>query len=135
MSNPAFALQEAMRGTLLAHAPLVSLLQGHYVYDEVPRGANIPMVVFGDIETRDWSTAGKLAHEHFVTLEVKTNRRDRSLAQAIVSEVETALDGAALNLAGHALVNLRLVFWSVARLKGQEQFGATVRYRAATEPL
>jgi hypothetical protein len=135
VSNPAFALQTAMRGALLAHAPLVLLLQGQHVFEEVPRGASASHVSFGDIETRDWSVADQKAHEHFVTLRIQTNSRGRKLAQDIVDEIEAALDGAALTLTGHRLVNLRLTFWSVARDKAGEHFGATLRFRAATEPL
>ncbi len=135
MSNPAFALQEAMRARLLAQAPLVLLLQGSHVFDEVPRGARTPHVSFGTIETRDWSVADAKAHEHFVTLQVSTNSRGRKLAQDILAEIEAALDNAALTLAGHALVNLRLVFWAVAKEKSGETYGATARFRAATEPL
>ena len=45
------------------------------------------------------------------------------------------LDNAALNLAGHRLVNLRLTLWSVVRDRQGENFGANLRFRAATEPL
>ena len=135
MSNPGFLVQEAMRGALLGHAPLIALLQGHHVYEEHPRGVKEPFVSFGLIETRDWSVADQKAHEHFVTLDVRTNQRSRKLAQDIVSEIETALDNGALSLVGHALVNLRLIFWTVARDKAGENFNATLRFRAATEPL
>ncbi|MGQ0485724.1 MAG: DUF3168 domain-containing protein [Hyphomicrobiales bacterium] len=134
MSNPAFALQEAMRSRLLAHAPLTLLLQGQHVFDEVPRGANPPFVAFAAIETRDWSVADRKAHEHFVTLQVVTNSRSRKLAQDLLAEIEAALDNAVLTLAGHVLVNLRLMFWAVAKEKTGENYGATLRFRAATEP-
>jgi Protein of unknown function (DUF3168) len=135
VSNPAFALQQAMRDALLAHAPLVLLLQGHHVYEEMPRGASPAYVSFGDIETRDWSVADQRAHEHFVTLSVRTNSRSRKLAQDILAEIEAVLDNQSLSLAGQRLVNLRLTFWSVTREKNGENFGATLRFRAATEPL
>ena len=124
-----------MRQALLAHAPLVLLLQGNHVFDEVPRGAHTPHVTFAAMETRDWSVADAKAHEHFVTLQVSTNSRGRKLAQDILAEIEAALDNAALTLADHALVNLRLIFWAVARDRNGETFGATSRFRAATEPL
>ena len=123
-----------MRAALLAHAPLIALLKGHNVFDELPRGLNAPYVALGDIETKDWSVADKLAHEHFVMLLVRSNSRGRKLAQDIVAEIEACLDNASLSLAGHTLVNLRLVFWNVARDKNAETFGATLRFRAATEP-
>jgi len=135
VSNPAFALQTAMRQALLAHAPLVLLLGGAHVYEELPHGAATSYVSFGDAETRDWSTADRKAHEHFVSLSIRTNARSRKLAQDIVDEIEAVLDNAALTLDGHRLVNLRLIFWSVARDKTSENFGGLIRFRAATEPL
>jgi hypothetical protein len=64
-----------------------------------------------------------------------TQRRSRADAQALASAIEQALDNAALPLDGHALVNLRLIFWSVARARNSENYAATLRFRAATEPL
>lgn len=133
MSSAALALQTAMRDRLLAHAPLLALLGGSHVFDEIPRGEQEPFVVFSAIETRDWSVQGQKAHEHFVSLDVKTKSRSRKLAQDIANEIETALDNQALTLADHVLVNLRIVFWTVA--KTNENFGANIRFRAATEPL
>lgn len=135
MSNPVQALQTAMRAALLAHAPLTVLLQGGHVYEELPRGAHATYVAIGDSETRDWSTSDHKAHEHFLTLSIRTNSRSRKLAQEILDEIEAVLDGASLTLDGHRLVNLRVIFWSVTREKNGENFGATIRFRAATEPL
>jgi len=135
MSAASLALEEAMRARLLAHAPLRLLLGGAHVHAELPRGSHAPCVVFEAIETRDWSTADAKAHEHMVNLAIRTNSRGRALAQAILDEIEVALDGVSLNLSGHRLVNLRLVFWSVMRERGGETFGALARFRAATEPL
>ena len=87
MSNPGFALQMAMRDALLAHAPLILLLGGAHVHEELPRGASPTHVSFATIETRDWSTADAKAHEHFVTLAVKTNSRSRRLAQDILEQI------------------------------------------------
>lgn len=131
--SSALALQTAMREALVAHAPLLALLGGGHVFDELPRGAQEPYVAFAGIETRDWSVQGQKGHEHFVTLEVKTRSRSRALAQDIVGEIETALDNADLALPGHALVNLRLTFWTVAR--ANEFFNAVVKFRSATEEM
>ena len=130
-----FELVEAMRAALLAHGPLTSLLGGAHIYDEVPRGQPASFIEFAGLETRDWSTADHAAHEHFVTLAVRTNNRSRRLAQTLTAEIERALDGAALVVDGHRLVNLRLIFWTVARGLGAPGFGASLRLRAATEPL
>ncbi|MCA0433498.1 MAG: DUF3168 domain-containing protein [Proteobacteria bacterium] len=131
--NAALSVQTAMRALLLADAPLLALLGGGHVFDEVPRGAKPPLVEFTAIETRDWSVMDQKAHEHMLQLAVATAERSRAAAQAICERIETVLDNAALTLEGHRLVNLRLVFWSVARSRDQS-FGATLRFRAATEP-
>ena len=133
--NAALALQQAMRAALLANTTLTGLLGGAHIYDEVPRGEPPLYVVFSTIETRDWSTTTQKAHEHFVNIEVSTNERARSRAQSICNAIETTLDNVALTLVGHALVNLRLVAWSVSRGKNNQNFGASLRFRASTEPL
>ena len=133
MSSSTLALQTAMRDALLAHAPLLALLGGGHVFDDVPRGGQEPYVAFAAIETRDWSVQDQKAHEHFITLEVKTKSRSRKPAQAIASEIETALDGVSLTLTGHVLINLRLNLWTVA--KANENFGAVLKFRAATEEI
>jgi hypothetical protein len=133
--SAALALQSAMRDALLANAPLKALLGGAHIYDEVPRGEPPLYVRFDSIETRDWSTATDKAHEHFVVIDVTTNERGRALAQAICSAIEAVLDQATLTLTGHRLINLRVVFWSVGKLRNAQTTGASLRFRAATEPL
>ena len=133
--NAALALQQAMRNALLANTTLTTLLGGAHVFDEVPRGEPPLHVVFGAIETRDWSTSTQKAHEHFVSIDVVTNERARGRAQAICNAIETALDNTVLVLADHRLINLRSTFWNVSRAKATNTFNATLRFRAATEPL
>jgi hypothetical protein len=132
--SAALPLQQAMRTALVADGGLIRLLGGAHVFDEVPRGAKAPYVTFEQCDSRDWSTATEAGEEHVIQLEVTTAERARGQAQAICDRVEAVLDDAALTLAGHRLVNLRLVFWSVARSRSDPSFGATLRFRAATEP-
>jgi hypothetical protein len=127
-------LQQAMGAALIDDAALTALLGGAHIFDEVPRGEPPLYVAFSGIETRDWSTATDKAHEHFITIEVMTNEKGRVLAQSICERIEAVLDQAALPLAGARLINLRLVFWSVSRAKPLQNFGASLRFRAATEP-
>lgn len=133
--NAALSLQQAMRQALLADAGLIALLGGAHVHDEVPRGEQPLSVSFGAIETRDWSVMDQKCHEHFITLDVATNQRGRTKAQAISDRIEAVLDNASLVLTDHRLVNLRVMFWSVSRSRNDKAFGATLRFRAATEPL
>jgi hypothetical protein len=133
--SAALALQQAMREALIADAGLKALLGGAHIFDELPRGEQPLFVNFAGIETRDWSTATDKAHEHFVVIDVTTNARSRALAQSICSTIEALLDNAVLTLTGHRLINLRVVFWNVAKQKNSENYGAQLRFRAATEPL
>lgn len=135
MSSPSTALQTAMRDRLLAHAPLMALLGGGHVHDEIPRGAHEPYVVFSSIETRDWGVQQQKAHEHFIAIDIKAKSRSRKLTQDIVHEIETSLDDAVFAIDGHVLINLRLTFWALSKDKAQEHFSATMKFRAATEPL
>jgi hypothetical protein len=124
--NPALALQQAMRAALLADTALLALLGGAHIYDEVPRGEPPLYVSFTGIETRDWSVMDQKAHEHFIMLDVTSNERGRAQTQSICNRIEAVLDNAALTLVGHRLVNLRITFWSVARVKVDKHFGATL---------
>ena len=135
MINPAVSLQQAMRVALIARGPFTSILGGAQIFDEVPRGANPPYLQFTGIETRDWSVADQKAHEHFVSLEIVTNSRSRAAAQAIANKVELTLDNSSLTLTDHKLINLRVIFTNVTRTRPTENFGAVLRFRAATEPL
>ena len=134
MIQPGLAVQQAMKAILASRPALNTLLGGAYVYDEVPRGATAPYVLFTLIETRDWSVSDQKAHESFVTLEVTSKSRSRAQAQNIVQEIELALDGMKPVLTDHNLINLRCVFISAARQKTADYFSATMRFRAATEP-
>jgi len=134
MMQPGLSVQQAMLAALRLRTTLTTLLGGAHIYDELPRGANAPYVLFNGIETRDWSVMDQKAHELLLTLEIMTNMRFRNQAQAITQEIETALDGVALVLADHKLVNLRCVFNITSRNKSTDAFTATMRFRAATEP-
>ena len=68
-----------------------------------------------------------------MSIVVRTNSRSRKTAQDVSAAVEAFLDGAALAVPGHRLVTLRLAFWSV--MKTGQSYGASLRFRAATEPL
>lgn len=133
--SPALSLQQAARSALLARSSLTTLLGGAHVFDEAPRGANPPYVVISGIETRNWSVVDQKAHEHFITIEVMTNARSRALAQNITAEIELGLDDAVLTLTDHKLVNLRHIFSNVTKSISTSNYGALLRFRAATEPL
>ena len=126
--NPALSLQKAMRDALLARPGWAIP-----VHDHVPQGAAAPYVYFAAAETRDWSTQTEKAHEHFITLRVKSKAGGKREAQGIIADIEAALDNASLVLSGHRLVNLRMTLWSAER--DGDRYNGAVRFRAVTEQL
>lgn len=129
MMHAALSLQIALRDRLLSHAPLAAMP----VFDHVPQGTAAPYIVIARIETRDWSTKDHEGAEHLVTLHVWSRHHGKSAVYGVLAEIDAALDGAALVLTDHRLVNLSTVFWTVTR-EGDLHRGL-VRLRAATEPL
>lgn len=133
MLSAALDLQEAMRAALAGDETLTAVLGGAHVHLELPRGAPANHVEFTAIDTRDWSTADERGLEHFISLAIRSASRGPLLVQEACAAVAAVLDGASLPLPRHRLVNLRLVFWSVA--KTGQSYSASLRFRAATEPL
>jgi hypothetical protein len=134
-TNPALALQTALRATLLADAGLVTALGGEQVFDDVPREVPFPYVTIGDIETRDWSTQTSRGHEHTVTIHVWSRYRGRKQVQELIGEIDRILDGADPPISDYRLVNLSTVFWTAQRESDGEVYRGTVRLRAVTEPV
>src|SRR5438874_11107225 len=124
------ALQKAMRARLAGDALLVALIGGARVYDDVPQGTSKPYVAFGDIATRDWSTKDSRGEEHFVTLHVWSDERGKKQAYEVIAAIDRVLDGAALILEGHRLINLATTFWTVTREAPGELYCGLVRMRA-----
>ena len=75
MATPAWELQKAIHGALTSDAEVIALLGGARIYDDVPRGAELPYVTFGQSTARDWSTGSEAGSEHIVTLHVWSRQR------------------------------------------------------------
>jgi hypothetical protein len=134
MSSPAWELQKAVYGALIAHAGLVTLLGGARIYDEVPRGAAFPYVTFGPSTMRDWSTGTETASEHILTLRVWSKSGGERDVHLILEAIRTALHEAALTVVGHRLVSLRHELSDAMRDPDGETYFGTARFRAVVEP-
>jgi Protein of unknown function (DUF3168) len=135
MASSAWELQKAVFAALSNDAPLTALLGGQRIYDDVPRGASLPYVTFGQSTVRDWSTGTDPGHEHLFTVHVWTRVTGERLAHQIMSALRDALHDAALTLSGFKLVNLRFEFSDSLREPDGETIHGVVRYRAVTEPV
>ena len=128
------ALRKAVRACLGADAALAALV-GARIYDGAPRTASMPYVTGGDARLRDWSTASDHGAEHLLTLEVWSAQPGAREALAIADLVSRLLDGAALTLDDHRLIDLRFVSLETRR-DGNGRFArASLRLRAITERL
>ena len=134
MSAPALALRAAIRTRCLADAVLASLMGGLVrLYDEPPHGAQPVYALFGDAETRDWSSSSDRGHEHLVALVVWATPGSAASGLAVADRLATLLDDAPLTLAGHRLVQRAVTATESAR---DDKTGLTrivLRLRAATE--
>lgn len=125
------ALQEAAVARLRGHAPLVALLGGAKIFDDVPQGTAAPYVTVA-IESRDWSSQTSRGHEHRVSLAAWSRERGRRQALEILGACETAL-ATPMVLDGHALVGMQVV--STAAERAGEFYRGVLRLRAVTEEL
>lgn len=135
MADASFALQQAFHARLTADAPLLALLGGPRIYDDVPQCAEFPYVTFGQSTERDWSTGSEDGREHTVTLHVWSRAHGRKEAVAVLAAARAALHDNSLTLVGHRLVNLRHEFSDARRDTDGETYHGTARFRAVTEPL
>lgn len=135
MTAAAFALQKAIHTRLVGDAMVTALLGGPRVFDDVPRGAQMPYVTFGLTTERDWSGDDAPGSEHILTLHVWSDAAGRKQAQEIIGAMRDALHDEALSLSGHRLVNLRHEFSDTRREPDGEGYRGLVRLRAVTEPL
>ena len=135
MTDPGWALQKAVYGTVTTNVDVLAVLGGPHIYDHVPRRTPRPYVTFAQSTIRDWSAGSETAHEHTVTLHVWANARGSKKAAAIADALRGALHDRQLTLDGHHLVNLRHELTEIRRIEDGETLNGIVRFRAVTEPV
>lgn len=128
-------LQQAIYSVLAANGPLVALLGGARIYDDVPQAAPYPHLTLGQTSALDWGTGTEDGEEHILTLHIWSQAGGRGEAQRIMGAVRDVLHTANLSLTGHTLVSLRQQFSDVRRDNDGVTIHALVRYRAVTEPV
>jgi hypothetical protein len=135
MSAASWALQQAMFAALSADANVKSVLgDPARLFDAVPRDTAFPYSVIGDAQEADCSTATDSGSEHVVRLDVWSRAGGHKECKAAADAVRGVLDGAALTLSGHTLIDMRFIDADYARETDGETYRATLRFRAVTEP-
>lgn len=134
MSEPSFALQQAIVAALSADTGVKALLgDPPRLYDDVPRKAAFPYVTLGEGALQPWDTTSERGFEHALNFHVWSRYGGRKEAKAVLDALYAVLHDAALALSGHALVNLRFEFADIFRDADGETYHAVARYRAVTE--
>ena len=133
MPASSVSLRAAIRGALVADAPLVSLLGGERIYDEPPRDAALPYVTLGEDVVSDGSTATEAGDEHALTLHVWSRQGGHREAQLIAGALLESLSEATHAPEGHRVANLRFIAADVRREAEGRTYHGIVRLRALTE--
>ncbi len=132
--NAAADLQQAIFIALVGHDPLTDALGGQRIHDHAPTNAPFPYVTFARAAAFDWSTASEDGAEHEVTIHAWSKARGKREAFALAEMIRERLHDAALDLAGHSLVNLRCEAVDLAFIDDADAYRARLRFRAVTEP-
>lgn len=127
------ALLQAIHRTLANDAALAAIVGTDGIRDRLLPRAKLPCVVFGEMETRDFSTASEAGEEHLLVLEIWSDGEGRRQAQEIAGLVHGLLHDAALALDGAVLVNLQQVGTRTRREPKTKFYLAEMRFRAVTE--
>lgn len=131
--NASWALQQAIYAALQSDSAVTALI-GARLFDAVPQSAAFPYLVIGEAEERDESTTTP-ATRHLLRLQVWSRGGGTRECKAIAAAIHDRLDGAALTLSGHTLIDLRFVSADYARQSDGKTFRALLRFSALTEPL
>lgn len=128
------ALLQAVHARLSRDAELVGMVGSGGIVDRLLPRPVLPCVAYGEIDSRDYSTASERGEEHFLTIEVWSEEGGRKLAQDIAVRILALLDDAPLVLGGGiALVSLFYRNSRSVRQAKTKQFLTEIRFRAVTE--
>ena len=127
----AWALQQAVFAALSGDAALTALI-GARIFDGVPETAALPYLVLGEASE---TAAADNAISHTLALHIWSRAGGTREVKQIAAVVRSCLDGAALSLADHALIDLRFASADYSRQSDGKTFRAVLRFTAFTEPL
>lgn len=99
-------LLAAIHRRLADDAALNAIIGADGVRDRLLPRPKLLCILFGEMETRDYSTSTEIGEEHFLTLEIWSDGEGRREAQEIAGLVHDLLHDAALVLDGAVLVSL-----------------------------
>lgn len=134
-ASPVVALRKAILLRLSTDSSLVAALGGAKIYDEAPRGAEPPYVLFAETRMRDWSTSESRGAEQLLVISAISIQRGVREALDIAQRLVELLDEAPLVLQDHHLVDLRHLASETKREQNGRLARVDLRFRATTESV
>lgn len=107
------AIQQAIYGQLIGHAPLMALVTD--VYDDVPQALDsgaasaFPYVTIGEDVHQDWSTDTSLGDDATITIHTWSRYRGRKETKQIQGAIYDALTRVDLSVTGYKMVAIDFV--------------------------
>jgi len=134
VSPPAWPLQVAIRGVLIADLDLMSLITG--VYDHVPPAAVHPYVVVGDCVDRPDDAHDRRGWDSMATLHIWSRYRGTGQALQILGHLDRLLHRRPLVVPGYTDISIAHDWHQTMRDPDPEVRHVPVRYRVwlAEEP-
>lgn len=127
------ALRVAIRNALHSDIDLATRLGSDFVVDEATAERSPPYIAFGDMRSRDWSTASDKGAEHSVVIEVWSRHRGVNDALEVGERIAAILDDAPLAIAGFHLVLMRHQATETARRDKGRLASARLTFRALVQ--
>ena len=110
--SAALEIHKLLYDTLRLDNGLTTLLSGAHVYDDLPDRVAPPYIILGSLESLDWSTASEGGEEHFLEIEVWSDKSGRKQAIELAGYASQALASLSESLPSttdnHVLINLTL---------------------------
>lgn len=129
-------LLRAIHTRLTASASLMARLGPDGVRDRVLPRMALPALVYGEIDSRDYSTSTEEGGEHFLVIEVWAPGEGRRLAQEIAELARAQLHGANLTPGGNVHLVSLLYTGGISRVDAKTRlFVVAMTFRAVTERL
>ncbi len=127
------ALRKSVRIVLINDTALIASLGGPHFYDEIPAHVTLPYAGFGDVRSRDWSTATDQGVEHTLAIDVWSDHHGAQEALAIAEIIAGALELAPLSMTSHRLISLRAQSVETRRENGGRVLRARQIFHVTTE--
>jgi len=133
-NSPAWSLQTAIFDALTQASAIQALIGNPArIYDAVPSEAIFPLLQLG--AARIVLLKGvEDAHEHIISINAFSRWGGRRECKLLAQAVRDVLQNARFDLGTHEVVQARMVFEDLLKVRDPETFQAAIRYRFVVMP-